>query len=192
MVILALFFLVISNLAIIISFATPYWLEFRSSELMQGANHHRGLWAYCDSSSCKWVFDNNFLIQKELGEWIHAAQALYSVGFACGLISLMIATVALCCNCNSNAHKAVAVLLMIAVLCMGVCLIIYGIQMNKQYKAGLTWREDSRAKICWSFWWESEPVRSRSSRRLSTPVRAASTNTTENTELTSNNASVFP
>lgn len=152
MVILALFFLVISNLAIIISFATPYWLEFRSSELMQGANHHRGLWAYCDSSSCKWVFDNNFLIQKELGEWIHAAQALYSVGFACGLISLMIATVALCCNCGGNAHKAVAVLLMIAVLCMGVCLIIYGIQMNKQYKAGLTWREDSRAKICWSFW----------------------------------------
>ncbi|XP_014778601.1 transmembrane protein 47 [Octopus bimaculoides] len=152
MVIVALFFLVVSNLAIVISFATPYWIEFRNPVFHSGGNHHRGLWAYCDSSSCKWVFDNNFLIQKDLGVLIQVTQALYSIGAVCGILSLLIATIALCCDCKCNAHKAVAILLILAVVFMSIGLVIYGIAMNKKYDAAITWNESSQAMICWSFW----------------------------------------
>ncbi|GAB1606645.1 transmembrane 47-like [Argonauta hians] len=152
MVIVALFFLVVSNLAIIISFATPYWMEFRDPVYNKGGNHHRGLWAYCSPSNCRWVFDNNFLIQKDLGVLIQITQALYSFGASCGLLSLLIATMALCCDCKCNAHKAVAILLILAVVFMSVGLVIYGIAMNETYNVSISWEKDSRARICWSFW----------------------------------------
>lgn len=44
----ALIMLVVTNLATIISFATPYWLE--------GKEGTQGLWAKCVGQECSWVF----------------------------------------------------------------------------------------------------------------------------------------
>ncbi|KAH9513742.1 hypothetical protein Btru_041986 [Bulinus truncatus] len=48
-----LVFLVLTNLAIIIAFATPYWIEFR-------VGNYQGLWAHCRANSCTWVFERNY------------------------------------------------------------------------------------------------------------------------------------
>lgn len=42
--------LVVTNLATIISFATPYWLEGK------GTKGTQGLWAKCVGQECTWVF----------------------------------------------------------------------------------------------------------------------------------------
>jgi hypothetical protein len=57
--ILGLIMLVNTNLAIIISFATPYWIVHA---LGYG---NLGLWAECLGEKCTWVFDNEFELQSQ-------------------------------------------------------------------------------------------------------------------------------
>lgn len=55
--ILGLIMLVNTNLAIIISYATPYW-----TQSVFGLSN-RGLWAVCAGEQCQWAFDDDFLLQ---------------------------------------------------------------------------------------------------------------------------------
>ena len=55
--ILGLIMLVNTNLAIIIAFATPYWVLFTLGL------KNIGLWAECAGEHCTWVFDNDFELQ---------------------------------------------------------------------------------------------------------------------------------
>ena len=61
--IVGLVFLVLTNLAIIIAFATPYW--------MVTERINRGLWAYCDHQTCTWVFQESpyYLPGQDSGEF---------------------------------------------------------------------------------------------------------------------------
>lgn len=56
-----LIMLVVTNLAAIVSFATPYWREQKSST--------EGLWATCHGTQCQWVFDNNKDLAESNGEF---------------------------------------------------------------------------------------------------------------------------
>lgn len=56
-----LIMLVVTNLAAIVSFATPYWREQTSST--------EGLWATCHGTQCQWVFDNNKDLAESNGEF---------------------------------------------------------------------------------------------------------------------------
>ena len=63
--IVGLVFLVLTNLAIIIAFATPYW--------MVTERINRGLWAYCDHQTCTWVFQESpyYLPGQDSGQCLH-------------------------------------------------------------------------------------------------------------------------
>ncbi|XP_041362167.1 uncharacterized protein LOC121378129 [Gigantopelta aegis] len=152
--IFGLVFLVITNLAIIIAFATPYWLELRSPYSFTGGEN-RGLWAYCSDEACTWVFqDHSIWRQRESGWWI-ATQALMSVGLALGLMSLLFATLALCCECRGcNCSHAIAGLLMIAFLVLGTSVVVFGINAHSDssFKAEINWTKHARARFSWSFW----------------------------------------
>lgn len=58
--IIGLIMLVNTNLAIIISFATPYW------QIRPLGFGNDGLWAKCAGEECRWVFDDDFFLQKLL------------------------------------------------------------------------------------------------------------------------------
>ena len=67
--IVGLVFLVLTNLAIIIAFATPYW--------MVTERINRGLWAYCDHQTCTWVFQESpyYLPGQDSGQCLHRGGA---------------------------------------------------------------------------------------------------------------------
>lgn len=58
----ALILLVLTNLATIISFATPYWLETTEDT--------RGLWATCKDQKCEWVFESSDYRVEDEGEFV--------------------------------------------------------------------------------------------------------------------------
>lgn len=139
-----LIMLVVTNLAAIVSFATPYWREQTSST--------EGLWATCHGTQCQWVFDNN----KDLAEsndYIIATQGLMSVGLTVCLIALLVSTLALCCQCNScNYTGFVAGLMITAFLSIGIAVAVYGIKSSKEKKAGIFFDNGHDFRFGWSFW----------------------------------------
>ncbi|KAL5013554.1 hypothetical protein ScPMuIL_007824 [Solemya velum] len=144
--ILGIILLVLTNLAIIICFATPYWLEARHI-------YTRGLWAHCDDRDCTWMFQDEFAIQKHLPVWYQVAQGLITAGLTCSLIGLLIATLVLCCQCqNCNGNHAVAGLLLITFLVMGVGIIIFAIKSSKEFNASIEWTVTGTYRFGWSFW----------------------------------------
>ncbi|XP_071114635.1 transmembrane protein 47-like [Haliotis cracherodii] len=154
--ILGLVLLVVTNLCIIISFATPYWLEIKEDDLVYQQPAHRGLWAYCDYRECMWIFQRNYDRTSD-AIWWKATQALMSCGLALGLLSLMLATMALCCGCKGcNASLAVSILLVLAALSMGGGVVTFGINAHsdQNFKAVVSWDEHDNVKkiFSWSFW----------------------------------------
>ena len=88
--IVGLVFLVLTNLAIIIAFATPYW--------MVTERINRGLWAYCDHQTCTWVFQESpyYLPGQDSGQCLHRGgtnSLFFFVLLGCSLLS------ACCCWC---------------------------------------------------------------------------------------------
>lgn len=147
--IFALIVLVNTNLAIIIAFATPYWIEYNWLRY----TNNKGLWAECSDSDCKWVFDDDFALQRYQPDWFKACQALMAIGLACGLTALLIATLGLCCDCHScNPNHAVTGLLILAFLTMGVAITIFGIKASDDWKIKFQWSFYSSGKFGWSFW----------------------------------------
>uniref|UniRef100_A0A2C9LVS3 Uncharacterized protein n=1 Tax=Biomphalaria glabrata TaxID=6526 RepID=A0A2C9LVS3_BIOGL len=111
-----LVFLVLTNLAIIISFATPYWIEFKAGD-------YQGLWAHCKANSCTWVFEDNYKLNTITtathidisSEWWIATQGLMCFGLSLALFSLLFATIALCCDCRGcNTSQVISGLLLMS------------------------------------------------------------------------------
>lgn len=140
-----LIMLVITDLAIIISFATPYW----ESKLLSRSNS--GLWAYCTSDDCTWIFEDGYRNVED--DWFRATQGLMTVGLCVGLVALIIATLALCCQCREcNYGGVVAGLLITAFLAIGIAVVVFGV---KAADAGtrIDWTEStSFSRFGWSFW----------------------------------------
>ncbi|XP_059154928.1 transmembrane protein 47-like [Physella acuta] len=147
--VIGLVFLVLTNLAIIITYATPYWLEHR-----MGWNH--GLWARCRSDSCTWLFQENYKIMTNSNvesEWWIATIALTSLGLIFALFSLLLATIALCCECRRcNPSVVIGVLLFMAFLCLSVAAVVFGVCSNKYDNAGIHYTISSGVRFGWSFW----------------------------------------
>ncbi|XP_012946233.1 uncharacterized protein LOC106013914 [Aplysia californica] len=148
--VLGLIFLVITNLTIIIAFATPYWVEFGSG------SSNQGLWAYCRSDQCTWVFEDHYKILSPMkvseGWWI-ATLGLMCAGLALGLLALLLATIALCCDCRGcNASHAIGGMLLTAFLALGVAAVVFGVCANKYYSVLLEATLLSGKQFGWSFW----------------------------------------
>ncbi|KAL3892360.1 hypothetical protein ACJMK2_004589 [Sinanodonta woodiana] len=142
--------LVICVVASIIAFVTPYWLE--SDDIITG-RHHMGLLAKCKENSCKWMFEDDMLHQKYAPDWFKATQGLMTVGLVVGLLALLVATLALCCSCkNCNPNHAVAVLLVVGFLCIGVAVVVFAIKASDERNAKLKWDFDTLVRFSWSFW----------------------------------------
>lgn len=58
--VMGIIWLVITNLAIIICFSTPFWTE----EYMFSLISNEGLWAKCGINTCVWFFENDFEIEQ--------------------------------------------------------------------------------------------------------------------------------
>ncbi|XP_053382308.1 transmembrane protein 47-like isoform X2 [Mercenaria mercenaria] len=143
--ILGLIMLVNTNLAIIISFATPYW---RLRPLGFGND---GLWAECAGEECRWVFDDEFYLQKTLPDWFKATQGLMSVGLGLGLIALLVATLSLCCTCHScNPHHPICGLLLTSCISMAVGIVIFGVKAHDDW--GIELEKGLYGSFGWSFW----------------------------------------
>lgn len=147
--IFALIVLVNTNLAIIIAFATPYWIEYNRI----GYTNNRGLWALCSDSDCRWVFDDDFALQRYHPDWFKACQALMSIGLCCGLAALLVATLGLCCECNAcNPNSFVCGILVLGFLSMGVAITIFGIKASDEWNIKFQWSFTSFGRFGWSFW----------------------------------------
>ncbi|KAL8619271.1 hypothetical protein ACOMHN_056915 [Nucella lapillus] len=141
--VLGLVLLVVTNLAAIIAFATPYWIK-------SGLHVNRGLWAFCDPAVCTWVFqDSHYYMQEQESAWWRATQGLMCIGLALTLLALLVATVALCCECRAcSASHVVAAVLIIAALALGVAVTVFGICANYHLSVDLS----SLRQFSWSFW----------------------------------------
>ncbi|KAK7485996.1 hypothetical protein BaRGS_00022748 [Batillaria attramentaria] len=141
--IVGLIFLVLTNLANIIAFATPYWIIT--------GRLNRGLWAYCDDSTCTWVFQEvPTSIPGQDSAWWLATQGLMCCGLGVSLFALLVATVALCCECKRcNSSHAVAGLLLMGFLVVGVAVVVFGISANKELLIEL---DTPQRTFSWSFW----------------------------------------
>ncbi|XP_064596872.1 uncharacterized protein LOC135463543 [Liolophura sinensis] len=147
--VMGIIWLVITNLAIIICFSTPFWME----DYMINLINNEGLWAKCGISSCVWFFEDDFALEETKPVWFKAVQALVAVGLGCGLLALLFATCSLCCEtkrCNLSA--AISTVLILAFLCIGIAIIVYGAKANSEYGVNIGLKMNMGRKFGWSFW----------------------------------------
>lgn len=145
--IFGLILLVNTNLAIIISFATPYWIEYNI------VARNRGLWAECFQDSCMWVFEQDFSLQSTYPAWFKATQGLMSVGLAFGMLALVLATLSLCCTCNCNQNATICAFLVLSCVSMAVAIIVFGVKANEEQGIGIKKQHFLSIGIFgWSFW----------------------------------------
>lgn len=70
-------------------------------------------------------------------------------GLGLALFALLVATVALCCECKRcNSNHAVAGLLLLAFLVIGVAVVVFGISAKDELSVDL----ESQQRYSWSFW----------------------------------------
>ncbi|KAK3088805.1 hypothetical protein FSP39_023937 [Pinctada imbricata] len=143
--VLGLIGLVLTDLAGIVAFATPFWLDNRSTKISFG------LWASCkDASNCDWIFTGGQVNDKN---WFIAVQGLMAVGLCVALVALLIATIALCCQCqNCNYAGTVAGLLLTAFLAMGIAVTLFGIKAAEEDVYNAKIDDSGLQKFGWSFW----------------------------------------
>ncbi|PVD32559.1 hypothetical protein C0Q70_08000 [Pomacea canaliculata] len=83
------------------------------------------------------------------GAWWLATQAMMCFGLGLALFALLVATVALCCECKRcNSNHAVAGLLLLAFLVIGVAVVVFGISAKDELSVDL----ESQQRYSWSFW----------------------------------------
>ncbi|KAL4218307.1 hypothetical protein ACF0H5_023043 [Mactra antiquata] len=139
--ILGLVLLVNTNLAIIICFATPYWVK-------RFGLFNSGIWADCANDKCQWVFEDDFFLQRMKTDWFKAVQGLMSAGLGLGLIALLVTTLSLCCRCNPR--HAISGLMLTSSVSMAVGLIVFGIKANGDW--GIEMSNNTIGEFGWSFY----------------------------------------
>ncbi|XP_060065980.1 uncharacterized protein LOC132546277 isoform X2 [Ylistrum balloti] len=138
-----------------LAFAPPYWLISAYGRMTR-----LGLWASCNDvfnqGECIWSMDSRFGYQDSLPQWFKATQGLMSVGLGLALLALIVATLALCCQCHGcNYASAVAGLLLMCFLCIGVAVALFGIKASQDFNAVVTSENfalGQEYKYAWSFW----------------------------------------
>ena len=142
-----LILLVITDLGTIISFATPFWI-------LHGSGTDGGLWAVCKGTNCEWIYNYNFNFKDfHKDGWFIAVQGLMSVGLALCLLSLLVATISLCCqrqNCSSSG--TIAGLLLTTSLAMCVAVILFGIKASQDLDVKLSFDDNGVDRFGWSYW----------------------------------------
>jgi len=156
--IFGLIFLVITNLAILIAFATPYWVELSPTR-----STNQGLWARCQADKCEWVFDDGYTRGgvNEMSvdsDWWYASTGLVSGGLFMSLMALLLATVALCCDCRGcNSSHGIGAMLLIAFLALGSAAVVFGVCANEEDDVNLNFDvvkggQASGRNFGWSYW----------------------------------------
>lgn len=142
-----LILLVITDLGTIISFATPFWI-------LRESGTDRGLWAVCTGTNCEWIYNYNLDNEDFHKEaWFIAVQGLMSVGLALCLLSLLIATISLCCqrqNCSPSG--TIAGLLLTTFLAMCVAVILFGIKASQVLDVKVSFDDSGIDRFGWSYW----------------------------------------
>ncbi|KAK6167454.1 hypothetical protein SNE40_021479 [Patella caerulea] len=114
---------------------------------------NQGLWAVCSESNCRWAFQNDLAIQKNYPVWWVAVQALMAFGLFLGLMSLLVATLALCCECKGcNSSHAVAGILMIGFIIMGIAVVLFGVKAHLDRGTEMELERRSSSRFSWSFY----------------------------------------
>ncbi|XP_052763774.1 uncharacterized protein LOC128205821 isoform X2 [Mya arenaria] len=148
--IIGLILLVNTNLALIISFATPYWIEYNPLAFVR---HNRGLWGDCSRNDCHWSFFGDDRYGFDYPAWFKATQGLMSVALALGLIALLVATLSLCCTCHScNPHHPICGFLIIASVSIAVAIVVFGIKAKNEWGIDFQMELMSSGRFGWSFW----------------------------------------
>ncbi|KAL8623733.1 hypothetical protein ACOMHN_004796 [Nucella lapillus] len=81
--------------------------------------------------------------------WWLATQGLMSVGLGLALFALLVATIALCCECKRcNSSHAVCGLLLLAFLSTGVAVVVFGVCADLYLDVSL----QPIKHFAWSFW----------------------------------------
>ncbi|XP_052762625.1 uncharacterized protein LOC128205193 isoform X1 [Mya arenaria] len=158
--IIGLILLVNTNLALIISFATPYWVEsnpelasLNSLKHLPSDIQNRGLLADCSPNDCHWSFFGDDRNGTDYPAWFNATQGLMSVALALGLIALLVATLSLCCTCHScNPHHPICGFLIIASVSIAVAIVVFGIKAKNEWDIDFQMELMSRGRFGWSFW----------------------------------------
>ncbi|KAH3740077.1 uncharacterized protein LOC127851091 isoform X3 [Dreissena polymorpha] len=150
--IIGLILLVNTNLALIIAFATPYWVEWRGilqalGRLVGHGHSNTGLWGSCTGTDCDWALFGRDEV------WFKATQGLMSAAMALGILALIVATLSLCCTCHScNPHQPICGFLIVASLCIAVALVVFGIKANQEWNIDFQMDISSSGRFGWSFW----------------------------------------
>lgn len=144
--------LVFTNMAVILSFSSPYWI-IESVNYGTGESRH-GLWFECgNNGECVTNYRLQYKQEEQSKGWFIAVQGLMSVGLALCLLSLLIATISLCCQKQScSPSGTIAGLLLTTFLAMCVAVILFGIKASQELKVTVGF--DSKTDDCfgWSFW----------------------------------------
>ncbi|KAJ8306055.1 hypothetical protein KUTeg_016600 [Tegillarca granosa] len=96
-------------------------------------------------------FDDRWFVL--FSDWFRATQGLMTVGLCVGLVALIIATLALCCQCRKcNYGSVVAGLLITAFLSIGIAVVVFGVKAADS-GTRIDWTESrSFNRFGWSFW----------------------------------------
>ncbi|XP_059154902.1 uncharacterized protein LOC131940275 [Physella acuta] len=142
-----LILLLLTNLVLIVAFVSPYWAVNEN-------NDHQGLWAFCNGDhGCFWVFQDGYKNKEKIitidNGWFVATLGLSSVGVGLALMSFIMATVDLCCECRScNASHAIGGLLLLTFLNLGVATAVFGICGHRFSELGV----GTHKSFGWCFW----------------------------------------
>lgn len=131
------------------SFLVPYWVR---QEFLLTVPSHAGLLVYCLESvpeRCTWFFENDYEWLKQLPDWMHAAQGL----FTCGIVILLIVLVSLCvqlCECGARRclNRWCTVLLVLAFLEIGLALGVYGYMAYDKVGVDVS----GSRRFLWGYW----------------------------------------
>ncbi|ESO09653.1 hypothetical protein HELRODRAFT_195043 [Helobdella robusta] len=138
----------LSILACLAAFCSPFWLEYNLTfkgafsdplnSLKSFSTKWEGLWGECDKDmQCRWVWQDDFALEKTLPDWKKASQGLYAGGVVLILVSVLISSLHLCCCCckgSFSIRSAMGSLVLAGVLCIAASLAVYGGFLYKEDK----------------------------------------------------------
>lgn len=144
--------LVLTNMAVILAFSSPYWIIEIVNYGTGEARH--GLWFECGSNKeCVTNYRLQYKPEIQSKPWFIAVQGLMSVGLALCLLSLLIATISLCCqrqNCSPSG--TIAGLLLTTFLAMCVAVILFGIKASQVLDVKVSFDDSGIDRFGWSYW----------------------------------------
>ncbi|BFZ25914.1 hypothetical protein BsWGS_28953 [Bradybaena similaris] len=166
LIVVAITAILITNVAIIISYATPNWVTFErnATAFCDCLDCDCGIWLYCkggflkdgSTENCHWFFSDNFKLELKLPDWFQAVQGLMTCAVVTSFIALIIGLFSLCCYCkNCNPHQAAAGFIGLTFCLLAAAVCLFGVKGHLDYGLGI-FQSDNPATpqpiLSWSFW----------------------------------------